>query len=84
MCTKLHIAAFAASLAFTVPASAQPIEYSGNPVSTTVFVSFPHGGAVFRPPLESLETLAAAKDAAMITIRGRERFVSGVMSSESA
>ena len=83
MRTKLHIAAFAESLSFTVPASAQPIEYSGIPVSTTVFVSFPHGGAVFLPPVESLETLAAAKDAAMITIRGRTSTVAPTARDEA-
>jgi len=71
MRTTLHIAAFAASFAFSGVAFAQPAEYPGTPVSTTVFVTFPHGGTVFRPPAESLGTLAAAKDAAMVTIRGR-------------
>jgi outer membrane protein OmpA-like peptidoglycan-associated protein len=71
MRTTLHIAAFAALLVSTAAAIAQPAEYPGTPVSTTVFVTFPHGGTVFRPPAESLGTLASAKDAAMITIRGR-------------
>ena len=71
MRTTLHIAAFAALLVSPAAAIAQPAEYPGAPVSTTVFVTFPHGGTVFRPPAESLGTLASAKDAAMITIRGR-------------
>ena len=46
-------------------------EYQGTPVSTTVFVSFANGSTSFRPTPASVETLLNARDAAMVTIRGR-------------
>ncbi len=52
-------------------ALAQNNEYQGTPVSTTVFVTFDNGGVAFRPSADSAATLAGAKDAALVSIRGR-------------
>jgi outer membrane protein OmpA-like peptidoglycan-associated protein len=45
--------------------------HQGKPVSTTVFVSFANGSTAFRPTTTSVEALFNARDAAMVTIRGR-------------
>lgn len=52
-------------------ALAQSNEYQGTPVSTTVFVTFESGGATFRPLADGAVTLAGAKSAALVAIRGR-------------
>jgi len=50
---------------------AQPVENYGAPISTTVYVSFSNGSASFRPSSNDTVTLASAKDAALVSIRGR-------------
>jgi outer membrane protein OmpA-like peptidoglycan-associated protein len=50
---------------------AQPNENFGNPVSTTVYVSFPSSSVSFRPGPDDAAMLASAKDAALVAIRGR-------------
>ena len=50
---------------------AQNNEHQGTPVSTTVFVTFDNGGVAFRPSADSAATLAGARDAALVSIRGR-------------
>ena len=52
-------------------ALAQSNEYEGTPVSTTVFVTFDSGGVAFRPSADGAATLAGAKGAALVAIRGR-------------
>lgn len=68
---SIHLAAVSLLLAAGQVASAQSGEYQGTPVSTTVFVSFANGSTSFRPTPASVETLLSARDAAMVTIRGR-------------
>ncbi len=51
--------------------AAQIHEYDGLPVSTTVYVTFANGSTAFRPDGDDLQTLGSAKDAAMVTVRGR-------------
>jgi outer membrane protein OmpA-like peptidoglycan-associated protein len=51
--------------------NAQPSEYLGTPISTTVYVPFSDGSVRFKPRVESAENLATAQGAALISIRGR-------------
>ena len=67
----IHLAVASVLLLAGQLASSQPGEYQGAPVSTTVFVSFANGSTSFRPAPASAETLLNARDAAMVTIRGR-------------
>ena len=70
MYKTIHVtAAFLLSAASHI-ASGQT-EYQGTPVSPTVFVPFAHGSTAFRPTAASVDTLLNARDAAMVTIRGR-------------
>ena len=50
---------------------AQPSENFGTPISTTVYVSFSDSNIRFRPGSDDAATLANAKDAALVSIRGR-------------
>ena len=50
---------------------AQSNDNFGNPVSTTVYVSFPSRSVSFRPDPDDAATLASAKNAALVAIRGR-------------
>ncbi len=43
----------------------------GRPVLSGVFVSFPHGGTAFRPTARQEAELLNAKDADLVTIKGR-------------
>lgn len=70
MYKTIHVTAAFFLFAASHIASAQT-EYQGTPVSTTVFVSFANGSTAFRPTTASVETLLNARDAAMVTIRGR-------------
>lgn len=61
-----------ASTAFARSALAEgPTGLDGEPSSTSVIVSFPDRSTVFSPTPEQASVLAGAKDAAMISIRGR-------------
>jgi outer membrane protein OmpA-like peptidoglycan-associated protein len=50
---------------------AQADQYEGTPISSTVFVAFATGSARFLPSDDSAARLEDAKDAALISIRGR-------------
>lgn len=52
-------------------AFAQSNDNFGRPISTTVYISFPSSSVNFRPGPDDAETLANAKDAALVAIRGR-------------
>ena len=69
---KLTSIAFGLSLlALSHAALAQGATDYGTPISSAVIVTFPDGGTVFKPKLEDAAFLADAKDAALVTIRGR-------------
>jgi outer membrane protein OmpA-like peptidoglycan-associated protein len=70
MCKSLFLASFLASMTFAQNAMAQDGTY-GIPISSTVVVLFADNSFVFRPNTEQAELLVDAKQAALISIRGR-------------
>lgn len=70
MCKLLFLASLLASMTFAQNAMAQVGTY-GTPVSSAVVVSFADNSSAFRPNTEQAEFLADAKQAALISIRGR-------------
>lgn len=65
------LALSAAFLVAAQSASAQPMTEYGRPVLSGVFVSFPHGGTAFRSTARQEAELLNAKDADLVTIKGR-------------
>lgn len=83
MRTSIYFLAFAFSCCVANTSAGQPLEYTGTPVSNTVFVTFPDGGSAFRPTHASLETLATAGEAALITVRGRTSTLNPTLKDEA-
>lgn len=71
MCKLLVLASLLASMTFAQNAMAQVDTYYGTPVSSAVVVSFADNSSAFRPNMEQAELLVDAKQAALISIRGR-------------
>lgn len=71
MCKLLFLASLLASMTFAQNAMAQVGTYHGTPVSSAVVVSFADNSSAFRPNMEQAEFLVDAKQAALISIRGR-------------
>lgn len=72
MCKPLFIASLLASITFAQSAMAQePADTFGTPISSAVVVSFTVSSSSFRPNTEQAAHLSDAKQAALVTIRGR-------------
>lgn len=68
----LFIASLLASITFAQSAMAQePADTFGTPISSAVVVSFADSSSTFRPNTEQAAHLSDAKQAALVTIRGR-------------
>jgi outer membrane protein OmpA-like peptidoglycan-associated protein len=68
----LFIASLLASITFAQSAMAQePADTFGTPISSAVVVSFADNSSTFRPNTEQATHLSDAKQAALVTIRGR-------------
>jgi outer membrane protein OmpA-like peptidoglycan-associated protein len=68
----LFIASLLASITFAQSAMAQePADTFGTPISSAVVVSFADSSSTFRPNTEQATHLSDAKQAALVTIRGR-------------
>lgn len=68
----LFIASLLASITFAQSAMAQePADTFGTPISSAVVVSFADNSSTFRPNTEQAAHLSDAKQAALVTIRGR-------------
>jgi outer membrane protein OmpA-like peptidoglycan-associated protein len=68
----LFIASLLASITFAQSAMAQePADTFGTPISSAMVVSFADSSSTFRPNTEQAAHLSDAKQAALITIRGR-------------
>jgi outer membrane protein OmpA-like peptidoglycan-associated protein len=68
----LFIASLLASITFAQSAMAQePADTFGTPISSAVVVSFTDNSSTFRPNTEQAAHLSDAKQAALVTIRGR-------------
>jgi outer membrane protein OmpA-like peptidoglycan-associated protein len=72
MCKPLFIASLLASITFAQSAMAQePADTFRTPISSAVVVSFTDSSSSFRPNTEQAAHLSDAKQAALVTIRGR-------------
>jgi outer membrane protein OmpA-like peptidoglycan-associated protein len=68
----LFIASLLASITFAQSAMAQePADTFGTPISSAVVVSFADSSSTFRPNTEQAAHLSDAKQAALVTLRGR-------------